>query len=102
MSTAGNERNVGRPFSVLASSELDNDHSEGWRRLYDRKSWCSKVSPSIEYLEFDFGKVITVSGVATQGDNVEEKWVTSYAISYGYDGQSWINYNGGQVNVKNN
>ena len=53
---------------------------------------------SPQYLQFDFGKVITVSGIATQGDNVVDKWVKSYGISYGYDGRSWISYNGGQVN----
>ncbi|XP_068725970.1 receptor-type tyrosine-protein phosphatase S-like isoform X4 [Montipora capricornis] len=97
LSTVGNERDVNpRPFSVTASSELDATHAQGYSRLYGIKSWCSKVVSSPQYLQFDFGKVITVSGIATQGDNVVDKWVTHYGVSYGYDGRSWLSYNGGQ------
>ena len=100
MSTVGNERGVNPlPFSVTASSELDATHTQAYSRLYGIKSWCSKVVSPPQYLQFDFWKVITVSGIATQGDNVVDKWVTSYGISYGYDGWSWISYNGGQVNL---
>ncbi|XP_068677366.1 uncharacterized protein [Montipora foliosa] len=97
LSTVGNERDVNpRRFSVTASSELNATHTQAYSRLYGITSWCSLgVSPP-EYLQFDFRKVITISGIATQGDDVENKWVTSYGIDYGYDGQSWLSYNGGQ------
>ncbi|XP_068677363.1 uncharacterized protein [Montipora foliosa] len=102
LSTVGNERGVDpRPFSVTASSELDGTHTQDYSRLYGIKSWCSKVVSPPQYLLFDFGKVITVSGIATQGDNEVDKWVTSYGISYGYDGQSWLSYNGGQHLIGN-
>ncbi|XP_068677380.1 receptor-type tyrosine-protein phosphatase T-like isoform X2 [Montipora foliosa] len=102
LSTVGNERGVDpRPFSVTASSELDGTHTQDYSHLYGIKSWCSKVVSPPQYLQFDFGKVITVSGIATQGDNEVDKWVTSYGISYGYDGQSWLSYNGGQHLIGN-
>ncbi|XP_068725987.1 uncharacterized protein [Montipora capricornis] len=102
LSTVGNERGVNpRPFSVTASSELDDTHKEGYSRLYGIKSWCSKIVSPPQYLQFDFGKVITVSGIATQGDDVVDKWVTSYGISYGYDGRSWLSYNIGQHLIGN-
>ncbi|XP_068677355.1 uncharacterized protein [Montipora foliosa] len=102
LSTVGNERGVDpRPFSVTVSSELDDTHTEAYSRLYGIMSWCSRVVSPPQYLQFDFGKVITVSGIATQGDNVVDKWVTSYGISYGYDGQSWLSYNGGQPLIGN-
>ncbi|XP_068725982.1 uncharacterized protein [Montipora capricornis] len=102
LSTVGNERGVSpRPFSVTASSELDATHTQGYSRLYAIKSWCSKVVSPPQYLQFDFGKVITVSGIATQGDSEVDKWVKSYGISYGYDGRSWLSYNGGQHLIGN-
>ena len=96
-SSIGNERFVVRTLGTTASSELDNDHKAGWSRLYGVNSWCSASVSLPQYLQFDAKKVITVSGVATQGDNVLDIWVTSYAISYGYDGQTWFDYSSGRV-----
>ena len=98
-SSLGNEEGVpSRPFSVSASSQLDGSHTPGDSSLYGSSSWCSSVvASSAQYLQFDFGKVVTVSGIATQGDAVDNKWVTEYTVSYGYDEQSWLDYAGGQV-----
>ncbi|XP_068725968.1 receptor-type tyrosine-protein phosphatase S-like isoform X2 [Montipora capricornis] len=102
LSTVGNERGVDpRPFSVTASSELDGTHTQAHSHLYGITSWCSRVVAPPQYLQFDFGKVITVSGIATQGDDVVDKWVTGYGISYGYDGRSWLSYNIGQPLIGN-
>ena len=66
--------------------------------LYGSSSWCSNGdASSLQYLQFDFGKVVTVSGIATQGDAGDDKWVTAYAVRYGYNEQSWLDYAGGQV-----
>ena len=99
MSSVGNEEGVSsRPFSVTASSQVDGSHRPDNSVLYGASSWCSSGdSSTAQYLQFDFGKVVTVSGVATQGDAVDNKWVTHYAVSYGYDGQSWLDYASGQV-----
>ena len=95
----GNERDVNRNFGITASSILDNDHRASYSRLYGYASWCSSSASAPQYLEVNFRKVVTVMGVATQGDatSSSNKWVTSYAISYGYDKQTWINYAAGQV-----
>ena len=101
LSPVGNEEGVlSRPFSVTASSSLDVSHRPVNSALYGSSSWCSSLSASSrKYLQFDFGKVVTVSGIATQGDTVDDKWVKKYAVSYGYDGQSWLDYDGGQVKI---
>ena len=98
-SSLGNEKGVTSPqFSVTASTELDNSHMAEDSSLYGSSSWCSKGDASSpQYLQFDFGKVVTVSGIATQGDAGDDKWVTKYAVSYGYDEQSWLEYAEGQV-----
>ena len=95
----GNERGVNQRFGIRASSILDNAHKASFSRLYGAASWCSSLASAPQYLEVDFRKVVTVTGVATQGDatSSSDKWVTSYAISYGYDKQTWINYAAGQV-----
>ena len=102
-SSLGNEEGVtSPPLSVTASSQLDGSHTPVHSSLYGSSSWCSRgVASSPQYLQFDFGKVVTVSGIATQGDAVENKWVTKYAVSYGYDEQSWLDYAGGQVKCHN-
>ena len=99
MSSVGNEEGVpSPPFSVTASSQLDSRHRPDNSVLYGASSWCSSgVASTTQYLQFDFGKVVTVSGIATQGDAVDNKWVTQYAVSYGYDEQSWLDYTWGQV-----
>ena len=93
------ERGLTRKFDIRASSELDGRHRAGYSRLYDITSWCSNSLSTPQYLEADLRKVITVTGIATQGDNVVDKWVTSYAISYGYDKQTWFSYATGQVHL---
>lgn len=99
LSSLGNEEDVpSHPFSVTASSQLDGSHMPENSSLYGSSSWCSSgVASSSQYLQFDFGKVVTVTGIATQGDAVDNKWVTEYAVSYGYYDHSWLDYAGGQV-----
>ncbi|XP_067027638.1 uncharacterized protein, partial [Acropora muricata] len=98
LSSVGNEEGVlSQLFSVTASSQLDSSHRPDDSFLYGPSSWCSNpTASSPQYLQFDFGKVVTVSGIATQGDAVDNKWVTEYAVRYGYDEQSWLDYDGGQ------
>ena len=95
----GNERGVTRSLGIVASTQLDNTHTPSYSRLYGMTSWCSLSVSLPQYLQFDFGSVFTVTGVATQGDAVNDKWVKSYTISYGYDGQTWIKYASGQVKI---
>ena len=101
LSSVGNEEGVASPpVSVTASPQLDVSHRPENSSLYGSSSWCSSgVASAPQYLQFDFGKVVTVSGIATQGDAVDDKWVTKYAVSYGYDEQSWLDYAGRQVKV---
>ena len=88
-----------RDFRITASSELSS-HNATYSRLYGTDGWCSS-SPSLpQYLQADFNKIVTVTGVATQGDKKRDNRVTSYLIRYGYDGKTWISYGAGQVNLQ--
>ena len=95
-----NERGKVRDFTITASSE-DSIYRADFSRLYGTHGWCSSsVSRLPQYLQADFNQIVTVTGVATQGDGQRNNWVTSYLIRYGYDGKTWISYGTGQVNLQ--
>ena len=88
-----------RDFTITASSELSSNKA-AYSRLYGTDGWCSSSASLPQYLQADFGQIVTVTGVATQGDNRRDNRVTSYLIRYGYDGKTWISYETGQVNLQ--
>ena len=94
-----NERFQTRDFTITASSELSS-HTASYSRLYDTHGWCSSSASLPQYLQANFGQIVTVTGVATQGDARRDNWVTNYLIRYGYDGKTWISYETGQVNLQ--
>ena len=94
-----NERGLTRDFTITASSELSS-HKAALSRLYGTDGWCSSSASLPQYLQADFGQIVTVTGVATQGDALRNNWVRSYLIRFGYDGKTWITYGAGQVNLQ--
>ena len=88
-----------RDFTITASSELTT-YKALYSRLYGTHGWCSSSASLPQYLQADFNKIVTVTGVATQGDAQRNNRVTSYLIRYGYDGKTWISYGAGQVNLQ--
>ena len=88
-----------KDFTITASSELTT-YKALYSRLYGTHGWCSSSVSLPQYLQADFNKIVTVTGVATQGDNRRDNRVTSYLIRYGYDGKTWISYGTGQVNLQ--
>ena len=75
---------------MRASSEVDASHAAGFGRLYGSSSWCSALSSSSEYLQVDLGQMMTVTGVATQGDPTSDKWVTRYSVQFGDFNTRWF------------
>ena len=94
-----NERGKTRDFTITASSEVSS-YKADFSRLYGTHGWCSSSVSLPQYLQADFNKIVTVTGVATQGDARRDNWVTSYLIRFGYDGKTWISYGAGQVNLQ--
>ena len=88
-----------REFTITASSEI-NSYRADYSRLYGTHGWCSSSVSLPQYLQADFNQIVTVTGVATQGDAQRNNRVTSYLIRYGYDGKTWISYGAGQVNLQ--
>ncbi len=69
-------------FSLSASSAKTGKEAANGR-LSGTSSWCANTNKNSEYLLTDFGKVMTLSGLAVQGDPTKNKWVKEFYIDYG-------------------
>ncbi len=52
-------------------------------RLSGPSSWCASTNYANEYLQIDFGKIVTMSGPAIHGDPVQSNWIKDFYIDYG-------------------
>ncbi|XP_028513073.1 uncharacterized protein LOC110232869 [Exaiptasia diaphana] len=87
-------------IKMTSSSKADNSHDASDGRLYGDASWCSSTSSNSEYIQIDFGKIITLTGIATQGDHTMDKWVKTYNIKYSIDGIQWNDHREGGNTAK--
>lgn len=78
-----------RDEQISASSDKSSDSAAHQARLNFKKtdgkegSWTAGISNSDQYLTISFGGVVhTVTGVATQGKNGGNLWVTAYKLQY--------------------
>jgi len=87
--------------NVTASSSATNGNNHYWNsvhlphngRLFGSRGvggWAAGKKEVGEWIQVDYGKNMTMTGVATQGrgnDNFKQ-WVTEYTVSYKADGSS--------------
>ena len=66
-----------------AHARLDDDRGGGWCALK------SDDTPN-DWLQIDFGKIIEVCGVATQGNGYD--WIIEFRLSFSLSGESWDSY----------
>ena len=59
--------------------------------------WSPKSSNTGEWIEFDLEENTKVTGIATQGRDNADWWVTSYSLSFRVKGGSYEPYNNGYV-----
>ena len=87
------------PGSFSASSYY-NHHLAPWHgRLNHRWSWSVRHRRHGEWLQVSFGSSSTCKGVATQGRQDANQWVTRYTLSYSKDGMRFYPYNEGRGTV---
>ncbi|KAL9978603.1 hypothetical protein ACROYT_G016139 [Oculina patagonica] len=55
-------------------------------------AWASKTDDDKQWLQIDFGELVQVTKVATQGRQNSDAWVTKYTLSYSVDGMHWAEY----------
>lgn len=88
---------------ISASSQLNVDHAATQGRLYFEATstkagaWSARTNGVNQWLQIDLGMQQTkVTGVATQGRNGVDEWVTKYKLQYSDDGQNFQSYREGQ------
>ena len=84
---------------MSASSQWDTNHGASQGRLHFQAasgtggSWTARRNDSHQWLQIDLGNQQTkVTGVATQGSNGQNQWVTKYRLQYGEDGENFQYY----------
>ena len=55
-------------------------------------SWAAKSNNGKQWLQIDFGELVRVTKVATQGRQDADQWVTKFTLSYSVDGMHWVEY----------
>ena len=81
-----------------ASSSYDAKHAPARARLNIHKdskgigSWAAKTNNGKQWLQIDFGELVRVTKVATQGRQDYSQWVTKFTLSFSVDGMHWVEY----------
>uniref|UniRef100_A0A2C9K961 F5/8 type C domain-containing protein n=1 Tax=Biomphalaria glabrata TaxID=6526 RepID=A0A2C9K961_BIOGL len=86
---------------ITASSSTPN-HGPGYGRLSPSDylgSWIPLATDQSPYIQVDFKEVKLLSGVVTQGEGHEDKWVSSYKIETSVDGVHFYPYSDNQDGV---
>ena len=85
--------------NIRLSSQLDGNHSAKEARLNSKADWhkgggWSALSNNFnQWLQVDISGNLQVTGVATQGMNGKNQWVSRYRIQYSSDGVTFEFYN---------
>ena len=61
-------------------------------RLNGATSWSARVRNKNQWIQIDFGRDEVVTAIATQGRADANQWVTSYYVSYSFDGKVFVSY----------
>lgn len=81
-----------------ASSSYNNKYAPVRARLNihaDSKgygAWGAKTNNGRQWLQIDFGELVQVTKVATQGQQDNDHWVTKFTLSHSVDGMHWAEY----------
>ena len=70
------------PDSSFKASASQTGHHPAMARISSGSSWCAPVSNGNYYLQVDLGRDYQIEYVATFGDSISRKWVSSYRLNY--------------------
>ena len=83
---------------ITASSQWDGNTRARQGRLHYKKlsgtsgSWSSRANDLNQWFQVDFGQYTTVTGIATQGRQRYNQYVTAYKLQYSDDGVTFQFY----------
>ena len=70
-----------------------NGQAASSARLNDASSsWCASTNDQHQYLQIDFGMVMTITGIAVQGNPTADSWVKDFYFDYGMALDSLVTY----------
>ena len=90
--------------AITASSQWDQNHAPWLARLHRSRrgrfmgAWSSRRNDYKQWLQVDMGRSMKVTGIATQGRQDADQWVTAYYVYISSDGvnfakvKHWWNY----------
>ena len=77
---------------MTASSSYNNLHAPFLGRLHRAKrgryvgAWCARHNNHNQWLQVDLGRTMKITGIATQGRQDADQWVTAYWVYYSLNG----------------
>lgn len=87
-----------RNNQITSSSEVNRFHTAWLGRLGRVKTgryigaWCPKHRNHLQWLKVDFGRLMKITKITTQGRQDAGHWVTSYYVSSSIDNVHWAMY----------
>lgn len=77
----------------MTASTHYNHYLAPWHgRINHRWSWSARKNARTQWLQVNFGEMTRIKGVATQGRQDANQWVTSYTLSFSRDGEKFYSY----------
>ena len=85
------------PDSAMKANSYQSGYPPKAGRLNSHVGWCSQHNAYSDYLQIDFGKVMKITRMATQGRYSADQWVKKYILSFSLDGSAFHAYEKGKV-----
>ena len=83
---------------ITASSKHNSNHSATQARLNSKAGggkvggWSAGYNDANQWIQVTLGGYTKLTGIATQGRNQVDQWVTNYYLQYSDDGVIFYNY----------
>jgi coagulation factor V (labile factor) len=86
-----------RSYMYVSRLRLSYNMKAKHGRLNNKLAWCGlgpyKDIRPVSYFQVDFGGLVNVTGLATQGfDDVHPYYIKTYKLGFSLNGQDWFDY----------
>ena len=95
----GMESRLIKDAQITASSEYDSRHAAIYARLnikagedLMRGAWSARYNDGNQWIQVALGSFTKITGIATQGRNRVNQWITKYQLQYSDDGVNFEYY----------
>ncbi len=80
------------PFVLLSASSSKPGYEAIEGRLSGPSCWCANTNAASEYIQLNFGAIVTITGIAVQGSPTTQSWVNDFYMDYGLTVSSITTY----------